>query len=113
MENSSRRGRRKGASTPERTARALAWFSVGLGLAQIVVPRLIARLAGVPLPRAVTVACGVRELVCGIGLLTRAHPRPWMQARVAGDALDLAVFGTALLVPGTDRRRVAAATAAV
>lgn len=113
MANYPARRRRKAASSPERIARGLAWFSIGMGIAQIVAPRLVSRLVGLPLPRGLAIACGVRELVCGLGILTQEQPRPWLQARVAGDALDLAAFGTALLVPGTDRRRVAVGAAAV
>ena len=105
--------RRRGGSPPEKIARGIGWFSVGMGLAQILAPRLVSRLSGLPLPPALSVACGVRELVCGIGILTQERVRPWMQARVAGDALDLAAFGAALAMPGADRPRVAVATAAV
>jgi uncharacterized membrane protein len=107
------RKRRAASSSPAKIARGLGWFSVGMGIAQILAPRLVSRLAGLPLPPAFTVACGVRELVCGIGILTQEQVRPWMQARVAGDALDLAAFGSALLVPGADRSRIAVSTAVV
>jgi uncharacterized membrane protein len=107
------RKRRVASSSPAKIARGLGWFSVGIGIAQILAPRLVSRIAGLPLPPALTVACGVRELVCGIGILTQEQVRPWMQARVAGDALDLAAFGAALLVPGADRPRIAVSTAVV
>jgi len=105
--------RRRAASSPEKIARGIGWFSVGIGIAQIVAPRLVTRLVGLPLPPALTIACGVRELVCGIGILTQEQPRPWVQARVVGDALDLTAFGAALLLPGADRSRLAVSTAAV
>jgi uncharacterized membrane protein len=108
------RGRRNsGPSSSERIARGLGWFSIGFGVAQIVAPRAMARLTGLPLPAVATRLCGLREVACGIGILTQPEPRPWVQARVAGDALDLAVCAGALLVPGTDRRRAVATTAAV
>ena len=113
MANYRPRGRRAGSSSPEKLARGIGWFSVGVGLAQIVAPRLVSRLVGLPLPPAMIVACGVRELVCGVGILTQRHPRPWVQARVAGDAIDLAIFGGALAVRGVDRARLGAATAVV
>src|SRR4051794_13844638 len=59
---------------PERLARGLGWFSIGLGLAQIAAPREMAHLIGVPgdnenqsLMRAV----GLRELASGVGILSR------------------------------------------
>ena len=108
------RGRRnRDPSTSERIARGLGWFSVGLGVAQIVAPRAMARLTGLPVPPLATRLCGLREVAFGIGILTQPEPRPWVQARVAGDALDLAVCAGALLVPGTDRRRAVATTALV
>jgi uncharacterized membrane protein len=113
MAKYARRRRRARTSSPEKIARGLGWFSVGIGIAQIAAPRLVSRLVGLPLPAALTVACGVRELVCGIGILTQQQIRPWMQARVAGDALDLAAFGAGLLLPAADRPRIAVATAAV
>lgn len=107
------RRRRARSSPPEQIARGLGWFSIGIGVAQILAPRTVSRLVGVPMPPALTIACGLRELVCGIGILTQQQPRPWMQARIAGDALDLAGIGGALLLPGADRRRVAVAVAVV
>src|SRR5687768_1706429 len=56
---------------------------------------------------------GIRELVSGVGILTRKNSTPWLWSRVAGDAMDLALLGTALSLPGTKQGRVAAAAAAV
>ncbi|HYC48555.1 MAG TPA: SRPBCC family protein [Burkholderiales bacterium] len=105
--------RKRGPNTSEQIARGLGWFSIGIGIAQLVAPRAMARLTGVPLPPALTVLCGLRELACGIGILTQPEPRPWVQARVVGDAIDLAVLGGAVLVPGVDQRRAAIAATAV
>src|SRR5688572_15077405 len=92
---------------PERISRGLGWFSVGFGIAQILAPRAIARITGVHVPAPLVVMSGLSDLACGVGLLTQDEPAPWIRARIAGDALDLAGFGAAALVPGTDRRRVA------
>jgi uncharacterized membrane protein len=100
------RRKRSARGRPEQIARGLAWFSVGIGIAQILAPRAIAKISGVPVPPALVVACGVRELACGIGLLTQDEAAPWVRARIAGDALDLAALGGGLLVPGADRRRI-------
>lgn len=99
--------------SPEQIARGLGWLSIGVGVAQIFVPRTISRLVGVPIPPALMVLCGVRELACGIGILRQDEPRPWLGVRIAGDALDLAGIAAGVLIPGADRRRIAVATAAV
>jgi uncharacterized membrane protein len=98
---------------PEHIARGLGWFSVGIGIAQVLAPRTVSRLCGVPVPPALMVVCGLREIACGIGLLTQDQPAPWLKVRSAGDALDLAGLGCGTLVPGADRRRIAIVTAAV
>jgi len=105
--------KRPAKGQPERIARGLGWFSVGIGIAQVLAPRTVARLCGVPVPPALMVVCGLREIACGVGLLTQAQPAPWLKLRTAGDALDLAALGGGALVPGADRRRIAVATAAV
>lgn len=96
-------------------ARALGWFSVGLGLAQIAAPRAVARLIGVRPHRKHAGwlrALGVRELASGVGLLTRRKAEDWMWTRVAGDALDLTLLGAAFKSRGAQPGRLAAATAA-
>jgi uncharacterized membrane protein len=56
---------------------------------------------------------GARELANGIAILTRTRPSGWMWARVAGDAVDLALLGQAARSRRTDTTRIAAAAAAV
>src|SRR5688572_1368806 len=100
----------------ERLARTLGLFSVGLGLSQILAPRGVARAIGLEdddRNRKTMLALGVREMATGIGLLTRSRPAPFAWGRVAGDALDLAVLGKALISNRSGQRRVAAVTAAV
>jgi uncharacterized membrane protein len=80
----------------ERITRGLGWFSVGLGLAQIIAPRTVCRLVGLPPMATVTRLCGIRELACGIGIITQRNPSIWVKARVAGDAMDLAALAVAL-----------------
>ncbi|MBZ8140833.1 hypothetical protein CLD22_13095 [Rubrivivax gelatinosus] len=80
-------------------ARALGWFSIGLGLVELIAARGLARRVGLPGQAGLVRAYGVRELATGVGLLTASRPQPWMWARVGGDALDLAT-----LAQGLDRR---------
>lgn len=81
----------------ERRALGLGWFSVGLGLAQLLAPRQVARLVGADeddeTTRTAMMALGVRELTCGVGLLSETRPAAWAWARVAGDVMDLALLG--------------------
>lgn len=78
----------------QRTARSLGWFSMALGLAQILMPRIMARLCGLQVHPSVMRSLGVREIVCGVGLLTMQDARPWLWIRVAGDALDMGTLLT-------------------
>ena len=97
-------------------ARSLGWFSVGLGLAQVAAPRRVARLIGVTegdAARTLMRAVGAREIAAGVGILSRPKPAGWLWARVAGDAMDLALLGTAAAGGARSRARVAGAMAAV
>ena len=94
----------------ERLSSALGWFSVGLGLAQLLAPRQVARVIGADERDATTSLTlrllGGRELASGLGLLSKVHPAAWAWARVAGDALDLALVGRALASPRAQRERL-------
>ena len=94
-------------------ARGLGWVSIGLGLAQIISPRGVARMTGVEDDRGLMPAIGLREIACGIGILAQRRPTGWLWGRVAGDAMDLAILGTALRSRDARRDRIAATMAAV
>ena len=78
-------------------ARALGWFSIGLGLAELLMPRKVARAAGSPNLPWVMRAYGLREIGTGVGLLTSRDPAPWLWGRVAGDALDIGTIALGLV----------------
>lgn len=95
-------------------ARALGWFSIGLGLAEIAAPRGLAKFIGVSDDHyGLFRFLGLREIASGIGILTQPKPAGWMWARVGGDVMDLALLGTALTSDQARTSRVMAATAAV
>jgi uncharacterized membrane protein len=97
-----------------RLATGLGWFSIGLGLAEVIAPREMARLAGVRGDHTALVRLlGAREIAHGIGILAQPRPVEAVWSRVAGDAIDLAVLGAAFTLPKTDRGRLTAATVAV
>lgn len=97
---------------PHKLAQALGWFSLGLGAVELLAPGALARFLGVSGRRGLLRVHGLRELASGAGLLSRRRQAPWLWARVAGDALDLATLARAL-DRSLRRRNVALATAAV
>ena len=101
------RTRRRPRRSPQQLARGLGWWSLGLGIAQVLAPRTMARLTGMRLPPTLTMLCGARAIACGVGILTQDQAQPWMRVRVAGDALDLATVAAGLLLPGANRQRLA------
>lgn len=92
---------------------SLGWFSLGLGLTQVLAPKTVGRMIGVGDQSTVMRMCGVREIVSGMGLLTGRAPAAFAMSRVVGDAIDLALLGAALRSPQADPARIAAAATAV
>lgn len=105
--------RTDGADRSRQLAKALAWFSIGLGVAQLLAPRRMSRAVGVADRPMLWRAIGAREIASGVGILTQRRSAGWLWSRVAGDMMDLALLGTAANTPGAQRSRVAVATAAV
>jgi uncharacterized membrane protein len=107
---------RAGDSTTGRLTNALGWFSLGLGLAEIISPGALGNLIGVrsrPKSRLLLRLYGLREIAAGVGILTQRRPAGWMWARVAGDAVDLSSLAGALGNRRNDRTRVGLAIASV
>src|SRR4051794_19976369 len=77
-------------------AQFLGGFSIGLGAAEIAAPGTMCKVVGASssgsAPKLMR-AMGLREVVQGLGILTRPRPTAWLWARVAGDALDLSLLG--------------------
>src|SRR5262249_39723108 len=99
----------EGKPAEEPMAKGLGWFSIGLSLTQVLAPRGFARLIGVrdePGNATLLRLVGLRELACGVGLLTRRRPAGWAWARVAGDMMDIALLGSALASRPSCPRRV-------
>jgi uncharacterized membrane protein len=101
----------------ESLADFLGMFSVGLGLAEVVAPGIVARVCGIDHEddrnRSTIRAMGLREIGHGIAILSNQQPEKAVWSRVAGDALDLALLGKALSNPDNDRGRTLFATANV
>jgi len=97
-------------------AEALGWFSIALGVSQILAPSAMARLVGTrdnERTRKTMLALGLREITAGIGILSQDRPKGWLWARVVGDAMDLALLGRAFSAPRNDRGNLTFSTAAV
>jgi hypothetical protein len=97
------------SGTTDALARGLGWFSLGLGLIEVLAPRELARWLGMRGSEKLIAGYGVREIAAGIGILYSENPGPWLWGRVAGDALDLGTLATAL--GKTNRRRTKVVTA--
>lgn len=88
-------------------ASGLGWFSIGLGVAELIAPRWVARATGLKGRHTLVRLYGVREIVTGVGILLAWDRKPWIWGRVAGDAVDLATLSRG------KRPNAAAAMAAV
>ena len=95
----------------------LGYFSLGLGLAEVLAPNAVARIIGVKEPdethRRTMQLMGLREISSGMAILTSQTPAKAVWSRVAGDAIDLALLGKTLANPDNDRGRTIFATANV
>lgn len=103
-----------GGGSTEQIAKGLGWFSIGLGLAEILAPKSFAKLIGAEGKHTVWIRLqGIREVTAGIGILSNPMPAQWVWARVAGDIMDLASLGVAFTSPKSNHTRLLASTAAV
>ena len=99
--------------TDEQMAVGLGWFSIGLGMAEVLAPRALGRLIGAGSLWSALPLLGLRELASGIGILTNSRPAGFLWSRVAGDAMDLAFLAAASGAKGADATRLSGAAAAV
>jgi hypothetical protein len=83
-------------SAGRRMARSLGWFSIGLGLAELIAPRALTRALGTEGHETLVQGFGLREIAAGVGLLATENPKPWVEGRIAGDVLDLASLAASL-----------------
>lgn len=94
-------------------ARGLGWFSIALGLADLLAPRQVTRGVGLEGYAGTARIFGLREIAAGVGLLTAKDPTPWVWSRVAGDVLDMAGLASALRRDNPERANAALALGAV
>ena len=102
------------SASAKKLAKGLGWFSIGLGLAELLAPRAIASISGVSKRRTSLIRLyGLREIASGITIFSQQNPAGGVWSRVAGDALDLASLGAAAASPDSNKGRLAFATANV
>jgi hypothetical protein len=81
--------------TADRLARALGWFSIGLGLAELLAPGWITRALGMKGRENLVRAYGAREI--GVGVLSLSPDKGvGLKGRVIGDGLDIATLMSAM-----------------
>ena len=97
----------------EQLALGLGWFSIGLGLAELLAPRALAHAIGMPnASPSVLRAFGAREIGAGLAILSEPDRATWLWSRVGGDAVDLSYLASGLN-DENDSTRVGIAMAAV
>jgi len=102
------------SASAKKLAKGLGWFSIGLGLAELLAPRAIANISGVSKERTGLIRLyGLREIAAGITIFAQEKPTEGVWSRVVGDALDLTSLGMAAANPNAKKGRIAFATANV
>jgi hypothetical protein len=96
----------------DRLSRALGWFSLGLGLTQLLAPRRITGALGMEGNEGLVRAYGAREIGSGI-LSLSVDKDAGLWSRVAGDGLDLVTLLTGLRPNNPKRGNVGVALAMV
>lgn len=95
-------------------SRGLGFFSLGLGLAELLAPRKVAQAAGINDDHDLLIrGLGAREVASGLAILSGMHTKESVWSRVLGDAVDLGLMAAAAKSPNTDRRKLTAAMIAV
>jgi hypothetical protein len=81
-------------TSSDRLGKALGWFSLGLGLVELLAPHRITRALGMEGQEALVRAYGAREISSGVlSLSTERQLGLW--SRVGGDGIDIATLLTA------------------
>ena len=96
-----------------RVARGLGWFSIGLGLTEVLAGRALGRSLGIEDRAWLLRAFGVREIAAGVLILSESKPSAGVWARVVGDVMDLAALGSAFTEDNPERDKVAIALGTV
>lgn len=93
-------------------AGGLAWFSIGLGLVQLLATDRLCRYLDIEEYEDLVRLYGLREIATGVGIMSQREPTPWIAGRIAGDLLDLATLGL-MLSDSREKGRIVGAIGAV
>lgn len=77
-------------SVNDQMAKGLGYFSLALGLSEVLAAGAISRAAGLNGLHGLVRGYGGREIANGLAILTSHDPTPWVWSRVAGDVADIA-----------------------
>ena len=97
---------------PDRLARGLGWFSIALGVTELMAPGRLARALGLEDKQRLIQAYGARELASAVPTLS-VDKQVGLAARIAGDMLDLGTLAPALHRNNPKRHNAALALALV
>jgi uncharacterized membrane protein len=97
----------------DRLAKFLGWFSIGLGITEVMFPRSVAKAIGAPKHPMLTRLMGFREIAAGVGILNTPQRAAWVKARIGGDAIDLALLMRSYGAEDSGPMRLTGATAMV
>jgi hypothetical protein len=86
--------RGRSQSRHDRLATNLGYFSIALGVAEMIAPRAICRTVGLDGLESLVRSYGAREIANGVAILASHDPAPWIWGRVAGDLADIATVAT-------------------
>ena len=92
--------------TTTQLSTSLGWLSIGLGVVEALAPRKLSDLIGVPEQPLLLRALGAREIASGLAILAQPHRPAPVWSRVIGDAIDLALLGTALRSANGNRNKI-------
>ena len=98
-------------SSNDKVAQGLGYFSIALGVAELIAPGAICRAAGMRDLETVVRGSGAREIATGVEILGSHDPEPWIWTRVAGDLADIATVAAGRQQDNNNRGRSAVALA--
>lgn len=95
-------------------AKGLGYFSIGLGLMELLMPAQVGEMIGVSSRyRAFIPALGIREIAHGVAILSQQKPTEGVWSRVVGDGVDLAYLGAGFMGEENNKNRLTGATIAI
>src|SRR5690349_13122050 len=104
---------RKNSSAMRKIAAGLGWFSVGMGVAEIVAPGAVSKLIGVKRKSSDTRWRGVRKLAAGIGLMQAPQSGMGLLTRAGANVLELSRMRSRSRRRGSNSGRAAIGLAAL